>query len=228
MHTSVGVLAWPGGRPNWMLLFAREPEPDVEFTEEDLEEPAKPRSTAPKPPKRGGRPLLWVLLLLLAGAAAYAYLEPDMAMDLLSPILGDSFQQAKTVRQPPQPGAAAKVSPPTTSPTPAPNAPAPAPPSPPPMTAPSTGPVPSGVASAPSPLFGEGQVVTVVLDPSSPGDSITLFLDSAGTRPGPTIRPGMTLIVLDGELSNNSWVYAVRAEDGSKGWILEKRLKAKS
>ena len=80
---------------------------------------------------------------------------------------------------------------------------------------------------SPAPLFGEGQRVTVVLDPSSPGDSITLTLDAAGTRPGSTIRPGITLIVLDGELYHNNWVYAVRTEDGSKGWVAENRLRLK-
>lgn len=219
MAASVRIASWPGDHLNWMLLFAREPEPEVEFTEEDLEEPAGPRSSSPKTPKRsGGRPFLWMLLLVLAGGAAYLSLEPDMLTDLLSPILGETTQRPQVALPPSKPGAPPKIAPPAAASTPSPT-----------PTNDQTGLVqpPGASPVTPVPLFEEGQRVTVVLDPDSPGDSITLSLDSAGTRPGVTIRPGITLIVLDGELSNHNWVYAVRAEDGSKGWVPEKRLRLK-
>ncbi len=233
MAASVRSASWPGDHLNWMLLFAREPEPEVEFTEEDLEEPAGPRSSSPKTPKRsGGRPFLWVLLLVLAGGAAYLSLEPDMLTDLLSPILGETTQRPQVALPPSKPGAPPKIAPPAAASTPSPTPAGPVPASPAPPLTPTndqTGLVqPLGASPVtPVPLFEEGQRVTVVLDPDSPGDSMTLSLDSAGTRPGATIRPGITLIVLDGELSNNHWVYAVRAEDGSKGWVPEKRLRLK-
>ena len=79
---------------------------------------------------------------------------------------------------------------------------------------------------SPGPLFGEGQRVSVLADPALPGGAVPLTTDAAGSRPGPTVRPGETLTVLDGDLRNNAWVYAVRTETGAKGWIQEKRLKA--
>lgn len=230
---SIGMPVWPGDRMNWMLLFAREPEPEVEFTEEDLEEPARPRSSSPKTPKRsGGRPLLWVLLLVLAGGAAYLSLEPEMMMDLLSPILGETTQHPQIALPPSKPGAPPKTAPTAAAPAPSPTSTAPDPALPAPAITPTNDPAggvqPTGASPvSPAPLFGEGQRVTVILDPVSPSDSITMSLDSAGTRPGSPIRPGITLIVLDGEFLNNNWMYAVRTEDGSKGWVPEKRLRLK-
>ena len=37
-------------------------------------------------------------------------------------------------------------------------------------------------------------------NPMVPGEMIPLTLDPAGTKPGPVIRPGVTLSVLDGDL----------------------------
>jgi hypothetical protein len=73
-------------------------------------------------------------------------------------------------------------------------------------------------------MFGEGQKVTVMLNPATPGDTVTLMQDAAGTKPGPAIRPGTTLTILDGDLQSSGWVYFVRSDDGSKGWVAEKRL----
>ena len=45
----------------WSLMFARQPEPDLEFTEEELDQTTATRPTAPmKPGKKsgGGRPML--------------------------------------------------------------------------------------------------------------------------------------------------------------------------
>jgi hypothetical protein len=76
-------------------------------------------------------------------------------------------------------------------------------------------------------LFGEGQKVTVVLAQATPGDAVTLMQDAAGTRPGPAVRPGTTLTVLDGDFQDGGWVYSVRADDGARGWIGERRLRLK-
>ncbi len=76
-------------------------------------------------------------------------------------------------------------------------------------------------------MFSEGQRVTVMLSPATPGDTVTLMQDAAGTKPGPAIRPGTTLTILDGDLQNGGWVYSVRSDDGAKGWIAERRLRLK-
>jgi len=52
-------------------------------------------------------------------------------------------------------------------------------------------------------------------------------LDPTGAKPGPVVRPGVTLSVLDGDLQPSGWVYSVRTDDGVKGWIPEKRLRLK-
>ncbi len=84
-----------GGNPlAWNLFFARHPEPDLEFTEEELEETTSYRSSPPptRSPKQSGgkRPLLWVLLLVLIGGGAYVAMEPEMFMEYLGPLLGES------------------------------------------------------------------------------------------------------------------------------------------
>jgi hypothetical protein len=52
-------------------------------------------------------------------------------------------------------------------------------------------------------------------------------LDPAGAKPGPVVRPGETLTILDGDLQPHGWVYSVRTDEGTKGWIGEKRLRLK-
>jgi len=134
----------------------------------------------------------------------------------------------------PPPVATAPVPAPTpTAPAPVPTAPPPAPapaPAPvaPPLPAPvATAPAPAPVPATPSPQFGEGQAVVVVADPSSPAGSVTLTTDSAGAHPGPAVRGGEIVTVLDGELRGSAWVYSVRTSLGAKGWIEERRLKAR-
>jgi hypothetical protein len=244
-------LSLAGSPLRWSLLFARQPEPDLEFTEEELEQTTNVRSSSPmkSPKKSGGRPLLWLLLLLLVGGGAYVAMEPEMITDLLGPILGESpipTQQPPMAARPapsmpvpsapgqPAPAAPSPSAPPVSSPaselppapvpTPAPNASVPTPAAP---AAPSPTPPAPPMTAAPSPLFGEGQKVTVVLAPATPGDMVTLMQDPAGTRPGPAVRPGTTLTILDGDLQPSGWVYSVRSDDGAKGWIAEKRLRLK-
>ena len=226
-----GSGAMAGTPFQWNLLFAREPEPDLEFTEEELEEttPTRPRSPM-KPGKKsgGGRPVMWLLLLALVGGIAYVAMEPEMLTELLNPILGEKVP----VPMPPPRATTPKPQPPATAapapaPEPAPTDAVPAPPAPattPPGAAP-TPPVPPAMASIP--MFAEGQKVTVTADPIAPGESIQLFTDALGATPGPLVKPGVTLTVLDGELQGNSWVYSVRTDEGTKGWVPEKRLRLK-
>lgn len=258
MFAVAGVPSFAGSPLSWSLLFARQPEPDLEFTEEELEQTTNVRSSSPvKPPKKsGGRPLLWILLLLLVGGGAYVAMEPEIITDLLGPLVGESpapqTQPPLAMRPPrpiPAPGAPADQSEPTPSaqvqspPVPVPQGTAPtAVPTPPPLPTPGMqadsdpapgtalpgtpqSPMPS--MATPSPLYGEGQKVTAMLPSSAAGDIITLMQDAASTRPGPTVRPGTTLTILDGDLQNSGWVYSVRSDDGAKGWIAENRLRLK-
>lgn len=197
MFTGAGVPAFASPFMNWNLIFARQPEPDLEFTEEDLEDAAPQPSHSMKSPKPSNkRPVLWMVLLLVLGGIAYVAMDPDMVMRALEPYLGEG--EVKSV---------------------------------PPMAPPQAKPVPPAQDQATAtsversgPLFAEGQRVTAVSDPSRPGAPISLFLDSAGSRPGPVVPAGGTLTVMDGELQNAAWIYAVRTDDGLKGWVAEKHL----
>jgi len=229
------------------LFFARQPEPDLEFTEEELEQTTNTRSSSPmKSPKNsGGRPVLWVLLLALIGGGAYVAMEPEMVMDWVNQLLGETPAPQMTTRPAPI-TPSTPASPDASTPAsaaPQANAPMTAPPSTAsPMTgaptassstpAPSAMPNDSAMAPPPasaslSPLFGEGQRVTVAADPALAGGMIALSQDPAGTKPGPAIRPGTGLTILDGDLQPNGWIYSVRSDDGVKGWVAEKRLRLK-
>ena len=224
--------------------MARQPEPDWEFTEEELDQTSATRpvsSMKPGKKSRGGRPLLWVFLLLLIGGIGYLAMEPEQLADWLAPLTGDNGTEAPAVATkpkpaspmtpPPQPMTTAPTTPPSaTEPAPSPGAPSGAPSSPaatpPPSAAAPVAPTTSGVAVA-SPMFAEGQKVTAIGNPTAPAETIPLSLDPAGTKPGPVVRPGVTLSVLDGDLQPSGWVYSVRTDDGVKGWIPEKRLRLK-
>lgn len=257
MSAIAGGPSFAGSPLNWSLLFARQPEPDLEFTEEELEQTTTIRSPSPvKPPKKSsGRPLLWVLALVVIGAGTYVAMEPEMIMDYIAPLLGES------PAPPPQPPVARKPAPPRPAPpvpTAQPQAAAPTPPSAAPVevpqaAAPTTAPVPeppssqsATTASAPiqsqpspapapvapitasaTPLFSEGQRVSVLADPTNPGAKVLLAQDAEGTRPGPAIPPGTALTILDGDLQAGGWVYSVRSDYGTKGWLAEKQLKLK-
>jgi hypothetical protein len=78
-----------------------------------------------------------------------------------------------------------------------------------------------------NPMFGEGQKVTVTADELAPGGTISLFADSSSSKPGPIVRPGTSLTVMDGDLQPGGWMYFVRTDEGLKGWVSEKRLRLK-
>ena len=241
-----------GSPLTWSLLFARQPEPDLEFTEEELEQTTTIRSPSPsKPPqKSSGRPLLWVLLLILIGGGAYVAMEQEMIMEYVGPLLGESpapQPQPPVARKPAppapatQPQAAVPIPPPaapvevpqaaapTTTPVPTPPVPQPMPTASAPIQAtpsPASTPV-APITASPTPLFGEGQRVSVLADPTNPGGKVVLAQDAEGTKPGPAIPPGTALTILDGDLQGSGWVYSVRSDFGTKGWLVEKQLKLK-
>ena len=230
---------------NWTLLFARQPEPDLEFTEEELDQTTTTRATGPLNPRKksgGGRPILWILLLALVGGIAYiATMEPEMLAEWLSPYLDKSTPPPMAMK--PKPLAPAPVAPPAPAPqaTPSPSDEASAPLAP--ETSPNTAIAPAApavvsppqtaarsaapVAPPPAPIFSEGQKVTVTVNETAPGGSIPLFADSSSNKPGPIVRPGVTLTVLDGDLQPGGWMYLVRTDEGARGWVSEKRLRLK-
>ena len=241
----MAVLAWdfsPVGNPlQWSLLFARQPEPDLEFTEEELDQTTATRPVSSMRPGKksgGGRPLLWIFLLLLLAGIGYLAMEPEQLADWLAPFTGDNQPEPPMVATrpkaappaPPPPAPAAPATPPTlpdTAPSSIPSTEStggPMAPAPPPLSA--TAPAAPAPTVA-SPMFAEGQKVTAVGNPTAPAETVPLSLDPAGMKPGPVVRPGVTLSVLDGDLQPSGWVYSVRTDDGVKGWISEKRLRLK-
>ena len=242
----------------WNLLFSRQPESNLEFTEEWLDEATTLGSPLPiKPPTQSRRrPLLWVVLFLLIGGGAYAAIEPEMVMEYLRSLLGNSpAPQPLVARNPASP-----IDPPSKQSEPdwsflAPDdtAISSSPDDLPPATAstPATTATASkqskqdwsflakiesfrqelnvapGTRGAPVPMFREGQRVSVRPDLNAPGWAILLRQDAEGTMPGPTILPGTVLTILDGDLQGRNWVYFVRSDIGSEGWLTEGQLRSK-
>jgi len=229
---------------DWTLLFARQPEPDLEFTEEELDQTITTKARGPLNPRKksgGGSPILWILLLALVGGIAYVSMEPEMLTEWLSPYLGESTPPPMAMK--PKPLAPAPAVPPAPAPqaAPSPSNESSAPLSP--ATSPATAVAPAAPAvvlppqtaarlTAPvvpplDPMFSEGQKVTVTVDEMAPGGSIPLFADSSSSKPGPIVRPGVSLTVMDGDLQPGGWMYLVRTDEGAKGWVSENRLRLK-
>jgi hypothetical protein len=226
---------------DWTLLFARQPEPDLEFTDEELDQTMATKTRGPVNPRKKpskGSPILWLLLLIFVGGIGYVSMEQDMVTEWLSPYLGESTptpmaMKPKPLASPPAPQAV--PSPNTIAPAPlAPTTSAAAPATAVTTTAPANAPLPQTVAktAAPvdpplDPMFSEGQKVTVTGDQVAPGGSIPLFADSSSSKPGPIVRPGISLTVIDGDLQPAGWMYLVRTDEGANGWVAEKRLRLK-
>ena len=246
MVSSTGIPAMRSEWTNWHLLFASQPEPDLEFTEEDLDESMPPPAPPMNSPKRSGKkPLLWILLLLLVGGVGYVAMDPDGAMQLVEPYLGGGAEPAQPVIQKPPVKAQAPKQAPTVAPpvvagnnTPAPaDVPAPSSAIPAPAIPAPAMPALQPAASAPKPaaptvrvagpLYAEGQRVTVIADPTRPKSPIPLFVDAVGTKTSTTVLAGATLTILDGDYQKRGWVYSVRAQDGRKGWVPERSLRLK-
>ena len=228
---------------NRTILFARQPEPDLEFTEEELDQTIATKSRGPMNPRKksgGGSPILWILLLALVGGIAFVSMEPDMLTEWLSPYMGESAPPPMAMK--PKPSLPAPVVPPAPAPQAAPGpsngtlapltpetSPAAVPPAatavvPPPQAAARPA---APVAPSLDPMFSEGQKVTVTVNDTAPGGSIPLFADSSNSTPGPTIRSGISLTIMDGDLQPGGWMYWVRTDDGATGWVSEKRLRLK-
>lgn len=211
-----------------------------------LEDPEEPEKSSSR------RPLVLALLAVLVAAGAYLAMEPGSLMDMLGQ---DATRTPAAPAAPAAPPATAgspnaQVAKPTPAPAPAepsmpPVATAPGPsPMPQPTTAAPMGPFPSTALQPPTsetspaatrpsplpnslaPLFSEGQLVSVVPDPTLPAAAVALSSTPEKNKPGPMVSPSDTLTVMDGELRNNAWVYAVRTQQGTVGWIGEQQLRA--
>ncbi len=246
MAALVGNLTSVRSPFDWTLLFARQPEPDLEFTEEELDQTIATKARGPLNPRKksgGGRPILWVLLLALVGGIAYVSMEPEMLTEWLSPYLGESTPPPPMTTMKPKPVAPAPIAPPTPAPeaVPSPSNQASTPVAP--ATSPATAGAPAGpaVVSPPQtaarsaapvappldPMFSEGQRVTVTADEMALGGNLPMFADASSSKPGPIVRPGTSLTIMDGDLQPSGWVYLVRTDEGVKGWVTEKRLRLK-
>ena len=220
--------------------MASQPEPDLEFTDEDLDQPVPPPTPPMNAPKRSKKgPLIWILLFLLVGGIGYVAMDPDAAMQLIQPYLDGVTETSQPVAQrPPAPAPKPAADP---VPTPAPAAPPAVVNSAPPAAMETPAPMPAAAVPAPAlagkpapspvrvaaPLYAEGQRVMVIANPNRPKSPMPLFLDSAGTTTSTTVPANTVLTILDGEHQTTGWVYAVRTQDGRKGWIPERSLRLK-
>nr|MBI3612053.1 hypothetical protein [Nitrospirota bacterium] len=267
MFTASGSTAAVNSLPAWNILFAREPEPDLELDETTagLDETTPPdddggASQGPGDDKKQ-KMIKLALLAVVAGAGLYVAMDPSILMGPVedpppapAPAPPKAAQAPAALPNPPAAPAAVApttMAPPPTAPIPSPaqapqamptapvaptsaqpkspmpamaSAPAPAMPS----AMPPATPKPAPAASTGlSPLFSEGQPVVVLADPAKPTGPVALMADAGNSRPGPTVAVNTAATVVDGELRNNSWIYAVRTPQGATGWISEKQLQAK-
>src|SRR5262245_2473867 len=120
MAVLAGNLTSVGNPLNWSLLFARQPEPDLEFTEEELDQTTATRPSSSMKPKKskGGRPLLWVLLLMLLAGVGYLAMEPAQLAEWLAPFLGENAPQPPPVAMRPKPVPPAPAPPAAPAPSP--------------------------------------------------------------------------------------------------------------
>ena len=86
---------------------------------------------------------------------------------------------------------------------------------------------PAPLQTPPVPAYHEEQTVTVVLQ-ATDGTRLKLSNDAEGNKPGPPVKAGDVLTVLDGSLIGKTWVYFVRTQSGASGWIKERNLQARS
>ena len=172
MTTTIGA-TFPTEQPSrWNLLFAQEPDKDLDF-DEGLEEDELHQS---KPPSR--RPLLWIILVLLAIGVAYWTLKPNSSF-MSKPASMDTAEMTNDKgRQKSQ-------------------------------------------SDLTTPTFHENQIVAL-----SEVTGVSMLMgDPANTKPGPMVKSGEPLTVLDGSYQPTGWVYQVRTQAGKTGWISAEKLK---
>ncbi len=77
------------------------------------------------------------------------------------------------------------------------------------------------------PAFYEGQLVAVVLQGNRQA-RFRLSNDAEGEQPGPIVKTGDVLTIIDGSLIEKRWVYFVQTKFGDSGWIKETYLQTQS
>ncbi|MEE8126719.1 MAG: SH3 domain-containing protein [Nitrospirales bacterium] len=75
----------------------------------------------------------------------------------------------------------------------------------------------------PPPTFQEDQIVVLI---EASGQSM-LMGNPTSTKPGPMVKSGDPLIIIDGSWEIQGWMYLVRTESGKTGWVSGKKLRAK-
>ena len=229
---------------NRTIFFARQPEPDLEFTEEELDQTITTKARGPMNPQKksgGGSPILWILAPGSCRRHCLCLDGTGNADRMAEPLPGG--EHPTTNGHETEAVAPAPVAPPAPAPQAAPSpsngasaplTPATSPAAAVPPAAPAVVPLPQTAArpAAPvvpslDPMFSEGQKVTVTVNDTAPGGNIPLYADSSSSKPGPTIRPGISLTIMDGDLQPGGWMYWVRTDDGATGWVSEKRLRLK-
>ncbi len=175
MTSTIGAVFSTEQPSRWNVLFAQEPDKDLEF-DEGLEEDDLNQS---RPPSR--KPLLWIIvLLLLIGGVAYWALNSNTFMPQAT-----STDTAAITRNQDGHQSQAGMTPPT---------------------------------------FHENQEVSLT---DTLGRSL-LMGDPANTTPGPIVKPGEPLTILDGAYQPTGWVYQVQTPTGKTGWISAEKLKSQT
>lgn len=171
MTSTIGAY-FPHEHPfQWHLLFAQEPDKDLDF-DEGLEEDELRES---KPPSR--RPLLWILLILLVIGIGYWILNPNTSF-MPEPGPPDTGEMTRDQNRLPS------------------------------------------LANIPPPAFQENQKVAL----SDATGTFLLMGDPSNTKPGPLVKSGESLIILDGSYQPTGWVYLVQTQTGKTGWITAEKL----
>ncbi len=156
------------------ILFADDSERDLDF-DEGLEDDELHQS---KPPSR--RPLLWILLVVLAVAIAYWTLQ--------SPSTGPKSRSEATIE------------------------------------AINSSQDRDNTPYLPSPKFREEQKVSLS---DGMGESL-LMGDPSSSKPGPIIKAGEVMTILDGSYELKGWMYQVKTPSGKIGWVSGEKLKLHS
>lgn len=86
---------------------------------------------------------------------------------------------------------------------------------------------PAPLQTPPIPTYYEGQAAVVVLRGAADA-RLRLSKDDEGKQPGPLVKTGEVVTVLDGSFINNTWIYFVQRKSGAFGWLKEENLRPQS